>query len=337
MQPPAPALSRQEGAAGDGRPPRPDVLSPGANPASSLPRPPRPPCLPPHPATQCPQTAGPETRSRRTPPSPPPPHPGMPWPRRRSWLDWRRDRGGSRETRPPVGSPGTDPTPSRCSARSPRSGSSWTSFAASSWRCWPWPPGWPSSWGITWRGGHRRRAPGDRGHRLLGGVAGPEGGGGAEPDATPVEPWCSGTAERMSVDARELVPGDVIVLEAGTSVPADARLLTATELRVVEAPLTGESVPVGKTADPVEAAGGQIPLADRISMVFKGTVTAAGAGTGVVVATGMPPRSASSASWSRRPRTRRPPWRNASTSWGGASSGSPWGGGGHRPPGGPPG
>jgi len=92
--------------------------------------------------------------------------------------------------------------------------------------------------------------------------------------------------ERKSVDARELVPGDVIVLEAGTSVPADARLLTATELRVVEAPLTGESVPVGKTPDAVEAAEGQIPLGGRISMVFKGTLTAAGAGTGVVVATG---------------------------------------------------
>ena len=92
--------------------------------------------------------------------------------------------------------------------------------------------------------------------------------------------------ERKSVDARELVPGDVIVLEAGTSVPADARLLSATELRVVEAPLTGESVPVGKTADAVETGEGQVPLGDRVSMVFKGTVTAAGAGTGVVVATG---------------------------------------------------
>lgn len=93
--------------------------------------------------------------------------------------------------------------------------------------------------------------------------------------------------ERRTVDARELVPGDVIVLEAGTAVPADARLLSATELRVVEAPLTGESVPVGKTADPVEDEGGHTPLGDRISMVFKGTVTAAGAGTGVVVATGV--------------------------------------------------
>ena len=91
---------------------------------------------------------------------------------------------------------------------------------------------------------------------------------------------------RRTVDARELVPGDVIVLEAGTAVPADARLLSATELRVVEAPLTGESAPVGKTAEPVEAEGVPIPLGDRISMVFKGTVTAAGVGTGVVVATG---------------------------------------------------
>jgi Ca2+-transporting ATPase len=87
------------------------------------------------------------------------------------------------------------------------------------------------------------------------------------------------------VDARELVPGDVINLEAGQSVPADARLLEAAALRVQEASLTGESVPAGKTAGAALAA--DVPLADRSTMVYKATTVVAGRAQAVVVATGM--------------------------------------------------
>ena len=87
------------------------------------------------------------------------------------------------------------------------------------------------------------------------------------------------------VDARDLVPGDVIHLEAGQSVPADARLLEAAELRVQEASLTGEPAPAEKDAR-VELPA-DLPLADRATMVYKATTVAAGRGQGVVVATGM--------------------------------------------------
>ena len=89
----------------------------------------------------------------------------------------------------------------------------------------------------------------------------------------------------LEVDARELVPGDVVVLEAGATVPADVRLLEATELRVVEASLTGEPVPVDKRA--AEALAADAPLAERITMAYKATTAVAGRGTAVVVATGM--------------------------------------------------
>lgn len=88
---------------------------------------------------------------------------------------------------------------------------------------------------------------------------------------------------RITVDAADLVPGDVVLLEPGERVPADLRLLRARGLRVEEAALTGESVPVDKTSDPVAA---DAPLADRTSMAFSGTLVAAGQGMGVVVATG---------------------------------------------------
>ena len=86
------------------------------------------------------------------------------------------------------------------------------------------------------------------------------------------------------IDARELVAGDVVVLEPGSTVPADARLLRATELRTVEASLTGESLPVSKHAEPVPA---DASLPDRRSMVYKATAVAAGRATAVVIATGM--------------------------------------------------
>ena len=90
---------------------------------------------------------------------------------------------------------------------------------------------------------------------------------------------------RISVPARELVPGDIVLLEAGNYIPADLRLLEAVNLRVEEAALTGESVPVQKDANiRLEA---NIPLGDRKNAAFMGTLVSYGRGRGVVVSTGM--------------------------------------------------
>ncbi|GIW54161.1 MAG: calcium-transporting P-type ATPase, PMR1-type [Nitrospiraceae bacterium] len=88
-----------------------------------------------------------------------------------------------------------------------------------------------------------------------------------------------------SIPARELVPGDVILIEAGDYVPADARLSYAAALRTQEAALTGESTPVDKA--PAVLAGDDLPVAERRNMVFMGTVVAAGKGRALVVATGL--------------------------------------------------
>ncbi len=88
----------------------------------------------------------------------------------------------------------------------------------------------------------------------------------------------------VEIEARGVVPGEVLQLEEGRSVPADARLLAAADLRVNEAPLTGESAPVIKQIDPVPP---DTPLADRINMIYKGTTIAAGTGRAVVFGTGM--------------------------------------------------
>jgi Ca2+-transporting ATPase len=87
------------------------------------------------------------------------------------------------------------------------------------------------------------------------------------------------------VPAADVVPGDVVLLEAGRVVPADLRLLEAANLRVEEAALTGESVPVDKTTAPLREE--TLPIGDRRNMAYKGTVVAHGRGSGVVVATGM--------------------------------------------------
>ncbi len=87
---------------------------------------------------------------------------------------------------------------------------------------------------------------------------------------------------RVRVPAEDLVPGDVVVLEAGDKVPADLRLLSVHRLSVDESALTGESVPVAKRAGPVEA---DAVLGDRVCMAFGGTLVTRGAGEGVVVAT----------------------------------------------------
>ena len=89
----------------------------------------------------------------------------------------------------------------------------------------------------------------------------------------------------LTVPARELVPGDVVLLEAGNYVPADVRLIEAVNLRVEEASLTGESVPVEKKADAAVAV--EAPLGDRVSMAYLGTMATFGRGRGLVVETGM--------------------------------------------------
>lgn len=88
---------------------------------------------------------------------------------------------------------------------------------------------------------------------------------------------------RVSVDAVDLVPGDVVLLEAGDKVPADLRLFAVKGLQVQEAILTGESMAVEKTTDPTAA---DAALGDRTSIAFSGTLIVAGTGRGVVVATG---------------------------------------------------
>jgi Ca2+-transporting ATPase len=90
---------------------------------------------------------------------------------------------------------------------------------------------------------------------------------------------------RTSVPARELVPGDMVFLEAGNYVPADVRLLEAVNLRVEEASLTGESLPVQKSAATV--LDQDVPLGDRKNTAFMGTLVSYGRGRGVVVSTGM--------------------------------------------------
>jgi magnesium-transporting ATPase (P-type) len=89
--------------------------------------------------------------------------------------------------------------------------------------------------------------------------------------------------ERHEIDAADLVPGDVVLLESGDKVPADLRLFRSRNLRTMEAVLTGESLPVEKSEEPVATAA---DIGDRVSMVYSGTLVAFGQAQGVVVATG---------------------------------------------------
>lgn len=88
----------------------------------------------------------------------------------------------------------------------------------------------------------------------------------------------------QEVEAKSLVPGDIVILEGGDLIPADIRLTEANNLRINESALTGESVPVLKTT---EASDADAVLSDRTSMLYKGTIVTEGSGEGVVTATGM--------------------------------------------------
>jgi len=92
--------------------------------------------------------------------------------------------------------------------------------------------------------------------------------------------------EPSIIPAAELIPGDIVLLEAGNVVPADLRVAEAAQLRIGEAALTGESHPVEKRTLPAEP-DPRLALGDRTSMAYKGTVVYNGRGCGIVVATGM--------------------------------------------------
>ena len=93
--------------------------------------------------------------------------------------------------------------------------------------------------------------------------------------------------KQSTVKSEDLVVGDVIVLEAGDAVPADARIIESASMKIEEAALTGESVPVDKTDDVISANNDTVPLGDRKNMVFMGSTVVYGRGKAVVVATGM--------------------------------------------------
>ena len=92
----------------------------------------------------------------------------------------------------------------------------------------------------------------------------------------------------VQVKSEDLVVGDVVLLEAGDAVPADGRLLESASLKIEEAALTGESVPVNKFIDIIHLRdGAEVPLGDRKNMVYMGSTVVYGRGSFVVTATGM--------------------------------------------------
>ncbi len=90
--------------------------------------------------------------------------------------------------------------------------------------------------------------------------------------------------QRQSIAASDVVPGDIIIVEEGDTVPADARLIRIAALQTAEAALTGESLPVAKQTDPIVE---EAEVGDRLNMIFGGTAVTYGRGKAVVTATGM--------------------------------------------------
>ncbi|MCC6610217.1 MAG: cation-translocating P-type ATPase [Burkholderiales bacterium] len=90
--------------------------------------------------------------------------------------------------------------------------------------------------------------------------------------------------ERQTIAATEVLPGDLLAIDEGASIPADARVVESVSLHTMEAALTGESTPVAKTVEPVAADAG---VGDRFDMLFSGTAASSGHGLAVVTATGM--------------------------------------------------
>jgi Ca2+-transporting ATPase len=101
------------------------------------------------------------------------------------------------------------------------------------------------------------------------------------------EPYATVIRNSMpeTIPASELVPGDVVMLEAGKIVPADMRLIEAAHFKVEEAALTGESMPVEKNIEALHDE--HLPMGDRKNMAYKGTFVTSGRGAGVIVTTGM--------------------------------------------------
>ncbi len=101
---------------------------------------------------------------------------------------------------------------------------------------------------------------------------------------SPAEATVLRDGERHSIPTADLVPGDILLIEEGNTIAADARLIENTALKTAEAALTGESLPVSKDT---EAIADDVPLSDRLNMVFSGTVATYGRAKAVVVGTGM--------------------------------------------------
>ena len=107
----------------------------------------------------------------------------------------------------------------------------------------------------------------------------------AAPEAEVIRgsPDLPGGYGELRIPAAQIVPGDLVLLDAGTKVPADGRLIEAVNLELDEAMLTGESLPVRKTVVPL---GADLPVAERINLVYGGTIVTNGRGRAVVYATG---------------------------------------------------
>jgi len=102
-------------------------------------------------------------------------------------------------------------------------------------------------------------------------------------EITEIEARVQRAGEITALLAEDLVPGDIVVLQAGDLVPADLRIVEPSKLQVDESALTGESVPVGKTSEPLDE---DVPLAERENMLYKGTYVTRGSVEAVVVSTG---------------------------------------------------